>query len=45
MNTNEELNFLLEYLIEEHKDTIEIPENLEDKKVIDLENPPESIYP
>lgn len=32
MNTNEELNFLLEYLIEEHKDTIEIPENLEDKK-------------
>ena len=32
MNANEELNFLLEYLIEEHKDTIEIPENIEDKK-------------
>ena len=32
MNTNEELNFLLEYLIEEHEDTIEIPENIEDKK-------------
>lgn len=32
MNTNEELNFLLKYLIEEHNDTIKIPENIEDKK-------------